>query len=168
MVKKKDEEKTTVEEEAKSFDFVPDVEEKNVEEEKTSLLQTQYVRLQADFENFKKRNSASATKRYNEGIEEVIKEVLPTIDYLDMAIIAQKDEAQRKGIELVKKTFMDVLSKYNVKEIEVLGKEFDPMVANAMMNKDDPDNAGKVVEVLKKGYQRNDIILRHAMVVVGQ
>ncbi|MEG1608397.1 MAG: nucleotide exchange factor GrpE [Clostridia bacterium] len=159
------------EEEAKCYEFKADTEKTPPQadtDEKFTLLQSQFLRLQADFDNFKKRNNATSIKRYNDGVEEVIKAILPTIDYLDMAIVAQSDEAQRKGIELVKKTFMDALEKYDIKEIEVFGKEFDPQNAEAVMSKDDPDNAGKVVEVMKKGYCRGEQILRHAMVVVGQ
>lgn len=163
----------TEQETAKSYEFAQNEQACNCEEQdkaddKLQALQAQFLRLQADFDNFKKRNNATAARRYSEGVEDVIKDILPTIDYLDMAIAAQSDESQRKGIELVKKTFLDVLSKFGVKEIEVLGKDFDPNVAEAVMNKDDSKNAGKVVEVLKKGYIRNEQILRHAMVVVGQ
>lgn len=123
-----------------------------------------YVRLQADFENYKKRNRETATVMYEEGVADVIS----TLDYLEMAIVSQKDESFRQGLELVKKAFLDALSKYGVEEIEALGKEFDPNVHEAAMNRDDPDNAGKVVDVLKKGYIRNGKVLRHPLVVVGQ
>lgn len=127
-----------------------------------------YVRLQADFENYKKRNRETATVMYEEGVADVISDVLPTLDYLEMAIVSQKDESFRQGLELVKKAFLDAMSKYGVEEIEALGKEFDPNVHEAAMNRDDPDNAGKVVDVLKKGYIRNGKVLRHPLVVVGQ
>lgn len=137
-------------------------------QEQLDMLNNRYLRLQADFENFKKRNSATAVKMYNEGLEEVIVAVLPTLDYLDMAIAAQKDESQRKGIELVKKTLLDTLAKFNVEQIEALGQEFDPNIHEAVMNRDDPEHAGMVVEVLKTGYRRNQTVLRHPMVAVGQ
>lgn len=131
-------------------------------------LFSKYVRLQADFENYKKRNKETAKVMYEEGVADVVSDVLPTLDYLEMAIASQKDESFRQGLELVKKAFLDALSKYGVEEIEALGKEFDPNVHEAAMNKDDPDNAGKVVQVLKKGYIRNGKVLRHPLVVVGQ
>lgn len=150
--------------------------EKPAQEDKQSVdengamqeMFAKYVRLQADFENYKKRNRETATAMYEEGVADVISDVLPTLDYLEMAIVSQKDESFRQGLELVKKAFLDALSKYGVEEIEALGKEFDPNVHEAAMNRDDPDNAGKVVDVLKKGYIRNGKVLRHPLVVVGQ
>lgn len=133
-----------------------------------SDLFSKYVRLQADFDNYKKRNKETAKVMYEEGVADVIEDVLPTLDYLEMAISSQKDDSFKQGLELVKKAFLDVLSKYGVQEIDAMGKEFDPNVHEAAMNKDDPDNAGKVVGVLKKGYIRNGKVLRHPLVVVGQ
>lgn len=131
-------------------------------------LFSKYVRLQADFENFKKRNRETARTMYEEGVADVVSDVLPTLDYLEMAITSQKDESFRQGLELVKKAFLDALAKYGVEEIEAIGKEFDPNIHEAAMNRDDPENAGKVVDVLKKGYIRNGKVLRHPLVVVGQ
>lgn len=131
-------------------------------------LFAKYVRLQADFENYKKRNRETAAVMYEEGVADVVSDVLPTLDYLEMAIESQKDETFKKGLELVKKAFLDALGKYGVEEIEALGKEFDPNFHEAAMNKDDPENAGKVVQILKKGYIRNGKVLRHPLVVVAQ
>lgn len=145
--------------------------EKSAEEKTADPAQelfAKYVRLQADFENFKKRNRETARVMYEEGVADVIEGILPTLDNLDMAIISQKDESFKQGLELVKKAFLDALAKFSVEEIDALGKEFDPNVHEAVMNRDDPDNAGKVVEVLKKGYIRNGKVLRHPLVVVGQ
>lgn len=146
--------------------------DKAAEEGKTAdaaqELFAKYVRLQADFENFKKRNRETARVMYEEGVADVIEGILPTLDNLDMAILSQKDESFKQGLELVKKAFLDALARFSVEEIDALGKEFDPNVHEAVMNRDDPDNAGKVVEVLKKGYIRNGKVLRHPLVVVGQ
>ena len=131
-------------------------------------LFSKYVRLQADFENYKKRNRDTAKVMYDEGVADAIEGILPTLDNLEMAILSQKDESFRQGLELVKKAFLDALAKFGVEEIDALGKEFDPNIHEAVMNKDDPENAGKVVQVLKKGYIRNGKVLRHPLIVVGQ
>ena len=131
-------------------------------------LFSKYVRLQADFENYKKRNRDTAKVMYDEGVADAIEGILPTLDNIEMAILSQKDESFRQGLELVKKAFLDTLAKFGVEEIDALGKEFDPNIHEAVMNKDDPENAGKVVQVLKKGYIRNGKVLRHPLVVVGQ
>ena len=143
-------------------------EENDAQDAAMKELFARYVRLQADFENYKKRNKETAKVMYEEGVADVIEGILPTLDNLEMAILSQKDESFRQGLELVRKAFLDALARYGVQEIEALGKEFDPNVHEAVMNRDDPENAGKVVEVLKKGYIRNGKVLRHPLVVVGQ
>ena len=140
---------------------------KNADKEKYDTLYNQFIRLQADFENYKKRNAQLSSQMYNDGINDAIAAILPTIDSLDMAINAQKDEEHKKGIELVKKAFMDALKKFDVEEIKAEG-DFNPNLHEAVMSKDDPDNAGKIVQVLRAGYKRGDKVLRHTMCVVGQ
>ena len=141
--------------------------QKNAQQEKYDTLYNQFIRLQADFDNYKKRNAQLSTTMYNDGINDAISAILPTIDSLDMAINAQKDEEHKKGIELVKKAFIDALKKFDVEEIDAQG-DFNPNLHEAVMSKDDPDNAGKIIQVLRAGYKRGDKVLRHTMCVVGQ
>ena len=141
--------------------------QKNAQQEKYDTLYNQFIRLQADFDNYKKRNAQLSTTMYNDGINDAISAILPTIDSLDMAINAQKDEEHKKGIELVKKAFIDALKKFDVVEIDAQG-DFNPNLHEAVMSKDDPENAGKIIQVLRAGYKRGDKVLRHTMCVVGQ
>ncbi len=169
---KKQEQENSEKEEKVLGEQQPAEESEPSQEEKAQAavqeLFAKYVRLQADFENYKKRNRETATVMYEEGVADVISDILPTLDFLDMAIASQKDESFRQGLELVKKAFLDAVGKYGVEEIDALGKEFDPNVHEAAMNREDPENAGKVVDVLKKGYIRKGKVLRHPLVVVGQ
>ena len=141
--------------------------QKNAAQEKYDTLYNQFIRLQADFENYKKRNAQLSSTMYNDGINDALSAILPTLDSLDMAINAQKDEEHKKGIELVKKAFLDALKKFDIEEIDASG-DFNPNLHEAVMSKDDPDNAGKIVQVLRAGYKRGDKVLRHTMCVVGQ
>lgn len=172
MAKKKNNEENINQnaEEATSFEYKESVKEevKDEAEQKYDALNAQYLRLQADFDNYKKRNQSLSLQRYNDGVDSVIEDMLQVADFLDMAIMAQKDEAQRKGIELTKKTFMDILAKYNVSAIEAMGQEFNPNLHEAVQSVDDEGNAGKVVGEIKKGYKRGDTVLRHSMVVVAK
>lgn len=172
MAKKKNNEENINQnaEEATSFEYKEPVTEevKDKAQQKYDALNSQYLRLQADFDNYKKRNQSLSLQRYNDGVDSVIEDMLQVADFLDMAIVAQKDEAQRKGIELTKKTFMDILAKYNVSAIEAMGQEFNPNLHEAVQSVDDTDNAGKVVGEIKKGYKRGDTVLRHSMVVVAK
>ncbi len=168
MAKKEEKKEELKEEQAQSFEFSGEEQEETKQDDKYEILSGQYLRLQADFDNYKKRNATLSAQRYNDGVDSVIEDMLQVADFLDMAIMAQKDEAQRKGIELTKKTFLDVLAKYNVEEIKAMGEEFDPNIHDAVQSVDDEANAGKVVGELKKGYKRNNIVLRHSMVVVAK
>ena len=172
MAKKKNNEENLNQnaQEATSFEYKESVKEevKDEAEQKYDALNAQYLRLQADFDNYKKRNQSLSLQRYNDGVDSVIEDMLQVADFLDMAIMAQKDEAQRKGIELTKKTFMDILAKYNVSAIEAMGQEFNPNLHEAVQSVDDEGNTGKVVGEIKKGYKRGDTVLRHSMVVVAK
>ncbi len=159
-------------EEEKILEFKPQQEEveeqKPQEDEKYNALYDRYLRLQADFDNFKKRNAATSATMYAQGVGDIITEILPVLDYLDLAIAAQKEEEQRKGIELVKNAFTTILSKHGVEEMVCVGEVFDPNKHEAVMKKEDSENSGKIIEVVKKGYSRDGKILRHPMVIVAE
>ena len=159
-------------EEEKILEFKPQQEEveeqKPQEDEKYNALYDRYLRLQADFDNFKKRNAATSATMYAQGVGDIITEILPVLDYLDLAIAAQKEEDQRKGIELVKNAFTTILSKHGVEEMVCVGETFDPNKHEAVMKKEDSENSGKIIEVVKKGYSREGKILRHPMVIVAE
>lgn len=159
-------------EEEKILEFKPQQEEveeqKPQEDEKYNALYDRYLRLQADFDNFKKRNAATSATMYAQGVGDIITEILPVLDYLDLAIAAQKEEEQRKGIELVKNVFTTILSKHGVEEMVCVGEVFDPNKHEAVMKKEDSENSGKIIEVVKKGYSREGKILRHPMVIVAE
>ena len=146
----------------------PKKEKKQKQDEKYDNLYNQFIRLQADFDNYKKRNASIASSMYTDGFNDAMMAILPTIDSLDNAINTQSEESIKKGLELIKKAFLGMLNKYEIEEIETLGKDFDPNCHEAVMNKDDPENAGKVVQVFRAGYKRGDKVLRHTMCVVGQ
>ena len=170
MKTKKGQDETMNEEEL--YEFNPNVlpEGQSSGDEKYDALLAQYIRLQADFENFRKRNASTASVMYASGINDMLVEILPVLDYLDMAIEAQKDEEQRKGIELVKNAFMDVIHKRGAEEMGAVGEMFDPNKHEAVLTvpAEKPEDAGKIVEIVKKGYAKEEKILRHAKVVVSQ
>ncbi len=173
MAKKETKKKTDAQaEEAKSFEFSGEAQQaasEAAQEAEQTVPLSQYARLQADFENFKKRNRETASRMYEEGVADMIKDVMPTIDNLDTAISFQKDEANKKSLELVRKAFLDVLAKHGVEEMSALGEDFDPNKHEALLNRDDgPEKSGKVVDVLQKGYTRGGKVLRYPKVVVGE
>lgn len=137
-------------------------------EQKIEELNQKMIRMQADFENYKKRNLAVTQSSYTNGKNDMLIELFPIVDTIEMALISIKDENDKKGIELILKAYTDMLAKNGVEEVPALGEEFDPKYHEAVMSKDDPENAGKIVQVMRKGYKVGDKILRHPMCVVAQ
>lgn len=125
-------------------------------------------RVQADFDNFRRRNQSVRADAFEEGAKEFIKTLLPVIDNLERALAAPSaDEALHTGVQMVLKQMGDVLSKRGVTVIDRRGEKFDPMQENAVMQgTSDDGEPGTVCEVLQKGYALGHSVLRHAVVKV--
>ncbi len=125
-------------------------------------------RVQADFENFRRRNKATRAEAYEDGAREFIKQLLPVVDNLERAIAQESsDETLMTGVKLVYKQMMETLEKRGVTVIDRQGEKFDPNLENAVMQGTaDEGEPGTVCAVLQKGYQMGDFVLRHAMVKV--
>lgn len=127
----------------------------------------QYLRLRAEFENYRRRTSQESVLQRAKGIEAGVEAFFPCLDALDRAISISSDEANLQGLNLIKKQFDQALKKLGVSEINPENEEFDPEFHNAVMHEVDPENAGKIIQVLQKGYKYNDMLLRPAMVKVA-
>ena len=128
-------------------------------------------RVQADFENYRRRTKATRAEAYEDGARELIKLLLPVVDNLERAVAQESaDESLMTGVKLVYKQLMDVLEKRGVSVIDRPGEKFDPNLENAVMQgTPDEGEPGAVCAVLQKGYKMGDFVLRHAMVkVVGE
>ena len=128
-------------------------------------------RVQADFENYRRRTKATRAEAYEDGARELIKLLLPVVDNLERAVAQESaDESLMTGVKLVYKQLMDVLEKRGVSVIDRPGEKFDPNLENAVMQgTPDEGETGTVCAVLQKGYKMGDFVLRHAMVkVVGE
>ena len=126
-------------------------------------------RLMAEFENFKKRSDKERTGLYNSVMGDVITSLLPVLDNLEKAVKTEtKDEQYKNGIEMVVNQFKDVLKNNGVKEIEAVGKKFDPSLHEAVSLVQD-ENLGEkeIKEEFRKGYMIGDRVLRHSLVVVA-
>ena len=138
--------------------------------EKQDLTNT-LVRLQADFDNFRKRTEKERDQARHRGVENLIEQLLPVLDGFDRALAAHDDPAYedyRKGFELIRKQLWDLLAKQGVHRIESVGKEFDPNVHHAVEHvptSDYPD--GAVIEEFQPGYTFHNRVLRPAMVRVA-
>ena len=127
-------------------------------------------RVQADFENFRRRNESVRTDAYADGRKDTAAMMLPVLDNLERAVEAaagSPDEALRNGVEMVLKQMTDAYGKLEVKPINRLGEKFDPNLENAILQgSEDEGEPGTVCQVLQKGYMIGDKVLRHAMVKV--
>lgn len=127
-------------------------------------------RVQADFENFRRRNESIRADSFAEGKREVATVMLPVLDNLERAADAaagSTDEALKSGVELVLKQMSEVYKKLNVVPIDRLGDKFDPNLENAILQGTaDDGEPGTVCQVLQKGYMMGEKVLRHAMVKV--
>ena len=129
-----------------------------------------YTRLFAEYDNFRKRTAKEKEGIYADAYIDALAQILPVLDNLERAAAFENADAEalRKGLELTLKSFSETLEKMGVKEIEALGKTFDPNVHNAVMHVDDDAyGESEVAEVFAKGYARGDKVLRHAMVKVA-
>jgi molecular chaperone GrpE len=139
-------------------------------------LQDRYLRLQAEFENFRRRGLKERQEAHNFGHQNVVKDLLPTVDNLERAIAAVSEgsggeelQALLQGIELVQRELLGVLGKHGVTKIEADKVPFDPAVHEAMSQVvDDSVPANTVVSVLEDGYQLRDRMLRPARVIVSK
>jgi len=130
-------------------------------------------RIQAEFDNYRKRNAYAISGAKEDGQIEVIKSILPIIDNFERAMASMKDEVDEKnyaGIEMIYKQCLEILKSNGIEEIEALGKQFDPSLHNAAMQI--PLQAGQkedeIVAVFQKGYKKGDNVIRHSMVSVAK
>ena len=127
-------------------------------------------RVQADFENFRRRNESVRADAYADGRKDVAALMLPILDNLERAVDAaagSSDEALKNGVEMVLKQMTDAYGKMDVKPIDRIGQKFDPNLENAILQgAADEGEPGTVCQVLQKGYMIGDKVLRHAMVKV--
>ncbi len=137
---------------------------------KTAEYLAMAQRIQADFENYRKRNESVRADAYAEGRRDVAAVMLPVLDNLERAADAAagcEDEALRNGIDLVLRQMKDVYQKLGVTVIDRQGEKFDPNLENAVLQGTPEDGEpGTVCQVLQKGYRIGDKVLRHAMVKV--
>ena len=132
-----------------------------------------YIRLQAEFDNFRKRTLREKMALVESGGSEAWKAVLPVLDDMERAIAAsEKSEdiaALREGEKLIYNKFVDIMRQKGVVEIEALDKEFDADLHEAVARfAAGEEKSGKVIDVVQRGYKMGEQVLRYAKVVVGE
>ena len=132
-----------------------------------------YLRLQAEFDNFRKRTLREKMALVESGGSDVWKAVLPVLDDMERAIAAsEKSEditALREGEKLIYNKFVDIMRQKGVIEIEALNTDFNPDLHEAIARfAAGEDKSGKVIDVVQRGYKQGEQVLRYTKVVVGE
>ena len=143
-------------------------EEAAVQEPAVDEWHDRFVRLAADFDNFKKRSAAEKNAAYANATADAVAELLPIIDNLERAIAAAEDSPMKSGVEMVLTQALKAFENLNVFPVGAPGDPFDPQIHNAVMHTDD-ENLGEnvIAEVFQKGYKLGDKVVRHALVKVA-
>ena len=163
-------------------DHVVDNEVKNDEivqqtealEQKVAELNDKYLRLSAEFDNYRKRTLKEKMELTKNAGEQVLVKILPVVDNFERALASMEQakdvEALKKGVELIYNSFKEFLAQNGVKEVPCLNSEFDTDIHEAITKIPAPseEQKGKVVDCIEKGYYLNDKVMRFAKVVVGE
>ena len=168
---------------AEMADFTPAADDKTVADEATAKEEKltaevaewkdKYMRLSAEFDNYRKRTLKEKMELVATGGEDVIKAILPVLDDIDRALAAMTDakdvEAVRTGVELISQKLNDTLRSKGLSEIESVGLELDTDFHEAVAKFPvEEERKGKIIDVVQKGYKLKDKVVRYAKVVVGE
>lgn len=141
-------------------DKIEELEKKNYD------LNDKYLRVVAEYDNFRKRSLKERDGIYADAYIDAVKEILPIIDNMERAEAYLNDDASSEGVKMIMNSFRQALEKMGVSEIET--KAFDPNYHNAVMHIDDASyGENEIIEVFQKGYKKGDKVIRYAMVKVA-
>ena len=167
MAKKKQEEQTPAEETVETP--VEEVAEVNPWEEKYNAEHDAYLRLAADYDNFRKRTVKEKDALYGSGKADAVEKLLPVYDNLERALNQPtQDEAYKKGVEMTMNQLVSIFTGLGVEIFGAVGETFDPNIHNAVMHTEDENAAeNTITQVFQKGFKMGDKIVRFALVQVA-
>jgi molecular chaperone GrpE len=126
-----------------------------------------YLRMMAEYDNYRKRSTKEKESAYAEAYCDAIGAILPVIDNLERALAYSEGETLTEGVKMTLKQFEDTMERLGMKAYGERGDEFDPKIHNAIMQTEDPElGENRIAAVLQKGYCKGEKIIRHAMVTV--
>jgi molecular chaperone GrpE len=137
-------------------------------------MNERYLRLYSEFDNFRKRTAREKADMVKTAGSDVIKAVLPVLDDFERAIKANETLEDivrvKEGFSLIHHKMNLLLQARGLKQMDILGKDFNPDLSEAIANVpvEDESKKGKVIDVVENGYYLNDLVIRYAKVVVGQ
>lgn len=169
----KDNKEVTTDIEGKEEEGLHEKKEELLEEE-LNELRDKYVRLSAEFDNYRKRTLKEKMELTKSAGETILLNIIPVFDDFERGLESMEKttevEAAKQGMQLIYNKFKEFLKQNGVKEIEAIDKEFNTDEHDAVTKIPAPkeDQKGKVVDVIEKGYKLNDKVIRYAKVVVGE
>lgn len=143
-------------------------------QEKLDAANDKYLRLSAEFDNYRKRTLKEKMELTKSAGEQILEKILPVMDNFERALQSMETAtdvpALREGVQLIYTTFKDFLTQHGVKEIECIHTEFNPDLQEAVTKIPAPaeELKGKVVDCIQKGYMLHDKVIRFPKVVVGE
>ena len=169
MAKKKEEKIETPAEETVVTEETVETPEVNPWEEKYNAEHDSYLRLAADYDNFRKRTIKEKEASYGHGKADAVEKLLPVYDNLERALNQPtEDAAYKKGVEMTFNQLVSILNSLGVEIFGEVGEEFDPNLHNAVMHTEDENFGENVIsQVFQKGFKLGDKIVRFAMVQVA-
>ena len=136
--------------------------------EEASDAKDKYLRLAAEYDNFRKRSQKEKDAIYSDAVADTVKEILPIFDNLDRAAIYEDAQKVAEGLAITAKSIDSMLSKAKIERFGAVGEKFDPNIHNAVLHiEDDTLGEGVIAEVFQTGYRLQDKIIRYAMVKVA-
>ena len=134
-----------------------------------AALNDKYLRMIAEYDNFRKRSGKEREGVYADAYGDALTAILPVMDNLERALAFSEGETLTEGVKMTLRQFEDALKRLGVESFGARGDEFDPKIHNAIMQTEDKElGENKVAEVLQKGYIKGEKIIRHAMVKVAK
>jgi molecular chaperone GrpE len=143
-------------------------------EEKMAELNDKYLRLSAEFDNYRKRTAREKLDILRNGGEEIMKGLLPVLDDFDRCVMSFENvtdiEAMKEGILLIHSKLFNFLKSQGLTEIETIDKDLDTNLHDAVTKFPvvDESKKGKIIDIAQKGYKLNDKVIRFAKVIVGE
>lgn len=133
-----------------------------------SEITDKYTRMLAEYDNFRKRAAKERDGIYTDACSDVLSEILPVKDSLELALKFADESKLSQGVTMTLTKFTEILKRLGVEEFGALGDTFDPLCHNAVLHVEDEELGENVIaEVLLKGYKKGDKIIRYAMVKVA-
>jgi len=138
------------------------------ERKKSETYLEQYKYLKADFENYKKMTERDKIEIIKNANERLATDLLPIVDDMENAINKIKDEKIKKGIVIIHDNLLKILENNGVKQMETIGKKFDPYYHEVLIKEESDKEDGIIIEEIQKGYVLNNKVIRHSKVKISK